>query len=87
MEENNWYDNKSLFEMLQEVKADISEMRTEMAETRTLIRDYNGLRTKVEETARATERIAGQLAGAIKILSIVISGISILFVILNFAIK
>lgn len=46
----NWYNDKDIYEMLQEVKKDISDMRKEMIETRTLIRDYNSLREKVEET-------------------------------------
>jgi len=48
---DNWYDNKEIYEMLQEVRQDMSALRQEMAATRTLIRDYNSLRQKLEETA------------------------------------
>ena len=48
---DNWYDNKDIYEMLQEVRQDISSLRQEMAATRTLIRDYNSLRQKLEDTA------------------------------------
>lgn len=51
MTDNNWYDNKTIYEMLQEVKEDISDLRREMSETRTMIRDYNNLRQKVEDTS------------------------------------
>lgn len=48
---DNWYDNKDIYEMLQEVRQDIASLRQEMAATRTLIRDYNSLRQKLEDTA------------------------------------
>lgn len=47
----DWYDNKQLYEMLRSVQQDMANMRKEMAETRTLIRDYNDLRQKVGDTA------------------------------------
>ena len=34
-----WYDNKALFEMLQDFKEDVLELRKEMAETRAIIRN------------------------------------------------
>lgn len=45
-----WYDNKELFEMLQSLKNEIIELKTELAQTKVLIRDYNGLREKVNQT-------------------------------------
>ena len=36
---DNWYDNKQLFEM-------INELKIELAETSKLIKEYNGLRKK-----------------------------------------
>ena len=45
-----WYDNKELFEMLQSLKSEILELKTELTETKTLIRDYNGLREKITQT-------------------------------------
>lgn len=38
-EKGNWYDNKELFEMIQELK-------DELRETTKLIKEYNGLRKK-----------------------------------------
>lgn len=38
-EKGNWYDNKELFEMIQELKE-------ELRETTRLIKEYNGLRKK-----------------------------------------
>lgn len=47
----NWYSNKELFELIHKLENDIFDLKKEMAETRTLIRDYNNLRGKIEDTA------------------------------------
>jgi hypothetical protein len=43
-DENQWYTNKDLFEMFNNIKNDIQKLSLEMKETKILIRDYNGLR-------------------------------------------
>lgn len=48
-DENQWYTNKELFERLGGLKDELLELRSEMKETRALIKNYNGLR---EEIAR-----------------------------------
>ena len=50
MTENNWYSNKELFEMVEDLKGDMTDLRLEMKETKTLIRDYNGLRQNINST-------------------------------------
>jgi tetrahydromethanopterin S-methyltransferase subunit B len=77
MTDNNWYDNKTIYEMLQEVKEDISDLRREMSETRTMIRDYNNLRQKVEDTA-------GKVNFLMWMTPIALSALGVLFAILNY---
>lgn len=73
----DWYDNKQLYEMLQTVKQDISEMRKEMAETRTLIRDYNGLREKIDDNCKRISKVESSL-GTIKwLIPILIAGMGL----------
>lgn len=48
---DEWYTNKELYELLHQLETDIAELHKEMAETKALIRDYNNLRCKVEDTA------------------------------------
>lgn len=72
-----WYDNKTIYEMLQQVKSDMSDLRKEMAETRTLIRDYNSLRQKVEETT-------SKLSMLMWLTPIAIAGMGALFTFLNY---
>lgn len=46
-----WYDNKELLEKIDALDTKIDGLRSDLEATRTLIRDYNCLRQKVEETA------------------------------------
>ena len=43
-----WYNNKELYEKLAGLSEDFVELRGEMRETRTLIKQYNGLREQIE---------------------------------------
>lgn len=77
MEQKEWYDNKALYEMLQQLKDDISELRKEMTETRTLIRDYNGLRQKVED-------VNSKINTFMWLMPVAIAGMGLLFTFLNY---
>jgi len=75
--EKEWYDNKTLYEMLQQLKDDIADLRKEMTETRTLIRDYNGLRQKVED-------VNSKMNTFMWLMPVVIAGMGLLFSFLNY---
>ena len=77
---DNWYDNKAIYEMLQEVKQDMSALREEMTATRTLIRDYNSLRQKLEDTA-------GKVNTLMWLTPVAIAATGVLFTVLNFFLK
>ena len=62
-ERDQWYTNKQLFEKFEELWEQIKELQLEMRETRTLIRDYNGLRKEVAEVKAAQEREQGKESG------------------------
>ena len=77
VETKEWYDNKALFEMLQDFKEDVLELRKEMAETRAIIRNYNGLREKVEDTA-------GKVNTLMWLMPVAIAGMGLILTILNY---
>ncbi len=56
-----WYSNKELFEQIQ-------ALRTEMLETRNLIKQYNGLREKVDEVKDKVEDIEAVAKGKNKVI-------------------
>lgn len=88
MEEKQWYSNKDLLEMLNNLKKDISDLRIEMKETKTLIRDYNNLRenvNKVNKKIIELEKIIDtNFDDRKEYIGYIIAAISILFLILNF---
>ena len=45
-----FYSNRELFEIIQTTVREMTDLKKEMAETRAIIRDYNGLRKKIEQT-------------------------------------
>lgn len=73
----NWYSNKELFEKIDALYKEISELRTDLESTRTLIRDYNNLREKVDETATRVHT----LMWAVPVL---IAGLGLFLTFLNF---
>ena len=77
---DNWYDNKDIYEMMQQIKQDMAALREEMAATRTLIRDYNSLRQKLEETAAKVNTLMW-------LTPIAIAATGVLFTALNFFLK
>jgi len=60
-EQQNWYSNKELFEMLEAWKDDIVNLRLEMKETKTVIRDYNGLRKSINDANKEIVEIKEEI--------------------------
>ena len=77
MEGKEWYNNKELFEMLQQIKQDMVLLSKEMAETRAIIRNYNNLREKLEDTA-------GKVNTLMWLMPVAIAGMGLIFTILNY---
>ncbi|MBM7598458.1 hypothetical protein JOC34_000815 [Virgibacillus halotolerans] len=46
-EQNEWYTNKDLFELIGNMQQEFHGLRSEMRETRTLMKQYNGLREEI----------------------------------------
>jgi len=44
---DEWYNNKDLFEMIRGLTDEIKSVKTEMHETRMIIKEYNGLRKSI----------------------------------------
>lgn len=74
---DNWYDNKMLLEKLKELDTKIDSLRIDLETTRTIIRDYNGLRQKVEDTA-------GKVNTIMWLIPIIIAATGLLFTFINF---
>jgi len=42
-----FFSNRELYDLIQKTAKEMAELKEEMAETRAIIRDYNGLRRKI----------------------------------------
>ena len=49
-ESNQWYTNKDLFELINNMQGNVRDLRAEMKSTRAMIKQYNGLREEVGKT-------------------------------------
>jgi hypothetical protein len=80
MEEERFFSNRELYDLIQETAREMQSLKKEMAETRTLIRDYNSLRKKVEETTIKMDTLMW-------LTPIAVAATGVLFTALNFFLK
>jgi hypothetical protein len=62
-ERQDWYSGKEIADMFLGMKEDIAGLRVEMRETKTLIRDYNGLRKRIDKCEQRLDKGEGQAQG------------------------
>jgi hypothetical protein len=63
-ESQDWYyTGKEIADMFLGMKEDINQLRLEMRETKTLIRDYNGLRKRLDKCEERLDRSEGMDSG------------------------
>jgi hypothetical protein len=85
--EDQWYSNKQLFEMMQEVTTKMAELQLEMAQTTILIRDYNGLRQKIMDCEKALYGEQGKGIGGKEMWGYIIGGLGAIFALISFMSK
>lgn len=79
----DWYDNKTLYEMMVNLSKRLEQTNAELTKTQTMIRDYNGLREKVDECERRIVLAEGQGKGSKDMWGYIVGGIGLLFAILS----
>lgn len=72
-----FFSNRELYKLIQDTTKEMTELKKEMAETRAIIRDYNGLRKKVEQTNTRVNMLMWAVGISVPVLSL-------LFTFLNF---
>lgn len=75
---SEWYDNKALFEMLQSLETDMARLSEQMSVTTTMLRDYNNLRGKVEETSARVSTLMWLTPVAIAVIGVLFTALSFL---------
>jgi hypothetical protein len=84
---DEWYDNKALYEMMVELSKGLENTNKEMAATQALIRDYNGLRQKINECEKALFEQHGKAAGGKDAWGYIVGGIGVFIALISFAVK
>lgn len=65
-EQQQWYNNKELYEMFINLQKQMNELSGEMKVTQTMIRDYNGLRQRIDVCEQRLDRGEGENKGSEK---------------------
>jgi len=73
MEEERFFSNRELYDLIQDTAREMQLLKKEMAETRTLIRDYNQLRQKVEQLDSRISTLMWVVGVAIPVVSLLIT--------------
>lgn len=81
--EEQWYNNKDLYEMMVDISKRLESFGTELVKTQTLIRDYNGLRERLEKCERSIGESSGEKKGGANMWGFVVGGIGLLLAILS----
>lgn len=61
--QKEWYTNKEIYEMMVELSKGLEKTNSELGKTQVLIRDYNGLREKIENCEKRLDKGEGQARG------------------------
>lgn len=72
-----FFSNRELYDLIQETAREMAELKEEMAETRAVIRDYNGLRRKIIQ-------MEARISTIMWIVGIAIPAVGLLFTFLHY---
>lgn len=87
MTEKEWYDNKQLYEMMVDLSKRLERTSAELEKTQVLIRDYNGLRQKINECEKALFEGHGKEAGGKNVWGYIVGAIGIASFVLSWVMK
>lgn len=75
--DEHFFSNRELYNLIQETAREMAELKKEIAETRAIIRDYNGLRKKIIQ-------IEARVGTIMWVVSIIIPAIGVFIALLNY---
>lgn len=87
MTEKEWYNNKELFEMQMGLSKKMEALSAELGKTQVMIREYNGLRDRLDECERRVDQIEGTHQGSKEMWGYIVGGIGVLLAIASYVSK
>ena len=86
-EAKEWYTNKELYEMMVDLSKGLEATNTELAKTQVMIREYNGLRGRLDGCEKRLDEIYGQSKGSKDMWGYVVGGIGVISFILSLVLR
>jgi hypothetical protein len=85
--EKEWYSNKDLYEMMVDLSKGLEQTNAELAKTQTMIRDYNGLRERLDKCEQLIFQSAGSGQGRKDMWGYVVGGIGLLLALVSYVVR
>lgn len=86
-DEKEWYSNKELYEMMVDLSKRLEATNAEMAKTQVMIRDYNGLRERLDKCEQSMSETSGSKQGGKDAWGYLVGGIGLLIALISFAVR
>jgi tetrahydromethanopterin S-methyltransferase subunit G len=86
-QEKEWYTNKDLYEMMVDLSKGLENTNAELAKTQVLIREYNGLRARLDQCEQKFSELAGEKAGSHDTWGYIVGGFGLLMAIVSMAMR
>jgi|GEM_PF-2292793 len=82
--EREWYSNKDLYEMMVDLSKGLEATNAELAKTQVMIKEYNGLRARIDQCEQRYAEVLGQRAGSKDMWGYIIGGIGLLLAMVSY---
>lgn len=86
-ERQEWYTNKELYEMMVDLSKGLEATNAELTKTQVMIREYNGLRSKIDKCEQMLAENAGKQSGGKDTWGYVVGGFGLLAAIISMAVR
>lgn len=83
-EAKDWYSNKELYEMMVDLSKRLEATNAELAKTQILIRDYNGLRERIDKCEDRIQECLGVGRGSKEMWGYLVGGIGLLLALVSY---
>lgn len=83
-EAKEWYNNKELYEMQVTLSKKMEALSSELGKTQVMIRDYNGLRERLDKCEQRVDEITGKDSGGKDMWGYVVGGIGLLLALVSY---
>ena len=85
--DKEWYTNKELYEMMVDLSKGLEKTNAELVKTQTMIRDYNGLRERLDKCEQQVDEFVGKSSGSKDMWGYIVGAIGIASFVLSLVMK